>query len=156
MYRGENKEALVTPEMIDRYCDLVDTHGTDFWWSMSEEQILGGSNPEGLVKGKDILDVWFDSGLTWTHALPPAGDTGLRQSQVYLEGLDQFSGWFYSSLITGMALQVGEIFNFFDYLLISTSFPNGGEWNGYLFSVMAKWNYILKCGISHFMNAGKF
>ena len=111
MYRGENKEALVTPEMIDRYCDLVDTHGTDFWWSMSEDQILGGSNPEGLVKGKDILDVWFDSGLTWTHAVPTAGDTGLRQSQVYLEGLDQFSGWFYSSLITGMALQVREIIN---------------------------------------------
>ena len=117
--------------MIDRYCDLVDTHGTDFWWSMSEEQILGGSNPEGLVKGKDILDVWFDSGLTWTHAVPPAGDKGLRQSQVYLEGLDQFSGWFYSSLITGMALQVEESIHFFspffDYLLISTSFPNS-EW----------------------------
>ena len=49
-------------------------------------------------EGLDIMDIWLDSGLSWSAVLP-------AQADLYLEGLDQFSGWFYSSLLTSVALQ---------------------------------------------------
>ena len=107
----ENGTPVVSEELIERYCQLIDEHGPDFWWSMEEKEILEGLSTgmeSRLVKGRDILDVWFDSGLTWSHAIPPTKtdeSPALRQSKVYLEGLDQFSGWFYSSLMIGLALQ---------------------------------------------------
>lgn len=60
---------------------------------------LKGLNEQALdvVKGKDILDVWFDSGITWNAVLPQD-----KPADLYLEGLDQFSGWFYSSLLTSI------------------------------------------------------
>ena len=102
-----NDDVVINEELLDRYCSLIDKHGTDFWWTLSTEEILDTvdmENKSQLVKGTDILDVWFDSGMTWSSAIPE-GMNGLRQSHVYLEGLDQFSGWFYSSLLNGLALQ---------------------------------------------------
>ena len=49
------------------------------------------------------MDVWFDSGSTWNSVLESESDT--KVADLYLEGLDQFSGWFYSSLLTGIASQ---------------------------------------------------
>lgn len=104
-YDGRDK-AMVSPETVDHYCRLVDRHGTDFWWSLDGEtllpaeirQSLGLAPEEECRKSADTLDIWFDSGISW-HSVLPAG----RQADLYLEGLDQFSGWFYSSLLTGMA-----------------------------------------------------
>lgn len=99
-YHKETKEVLSTDKVIDRCCELNRSEGTDFWWNMSAQDILMGTgvNGEDYEKGGDILDVWFDSGITW-NTLPE------RPADLYLEGLDQFSGWFYSSLVTGMALE---------------------------------------------------
>lgn len=47
---------------------------------------------------KDIMDIWLDSGLSWSNVLES------KTADVYLEGLDQFTGWFQSSLMTSIAL----------------------------------------------------
>ncbi|TRY66923.1 hypothetical protein TCAL_08039 [Tigriopus californicus] len=99
-YHKESQEVLSNDEIIQRCCELNRSEGTDFWWKMSAKDILMGTgvNGDDYEKGGDILDVWFDSGITWS-TLPEV------PADLYLEGLDQFSGWFYSSLVTGMALQ---------------------------------------------------
>ena len=49
------------------------------------------------------MDIWFDSGISWSMILPNG------KANLYLEGYDQFSGWFQSSLITSIALQLSLI-----------------------------------------------
>jgi isoleucyl-tRNA synthetase len=44
------------------------------------------------------MDIWFDSGVSWNSVLPPG-----KQADFYLEGIDQFGGWFQSSLLTSVA-----------------------------------------------------
>lgn len=51
-----------------------------------------------LTRGRDILDIWFDSGVSWSVVL------GNRQANLYIEGVDQIRGWFQSSLLTSVAL----------------------------------------------------
>lgn len=46
------------------------------------------------------MDIWFDSGISWSAVLPEG-----QQADLYLEGSDQFNGWFQSSLITSVALR---------------------------------------------------
>ena len=77
----------------------------DFWWkcSMTElvpEEILKelNLNIDVLQKGEDIFDIWFDSGSTWQNVLPEG-----QLADLYLEGYDQFTGWFQSSLLTSIA-----------------------------------------------------
>ena len=57
-----------------------------------------------MREGLDIMDIWLDSGLSWACVLGEAGDSGPPRADLYIEGLDQFSGWFYSSLLTSVAL----------------------------------------------------
>ena len=45
------------------------------------------------------MDIWFDSGISWSTVLPD------RKANLYMEGMDQFTGWFQSSLLTSVALQ---------------------------------------------------
>ncbi|CAH0545879.1 unnamed protein product [Brassicogethes aeneus] len=63
-------------------------------------QELIPSENGGLEKGKDILDIWFDSGTTWSKVLD-----GRKVADLYLEGVDQFTGWFQSSLLTSVAIR---------------------------------------------------
>ncbi len=130
---------VVTRALVERYCSFIDTGGTDFWWSMDKEGILRGTDidPNSVEQGTDIMDVWFDSGISWSslvrnimrggfaktlalwnvglystvqyvplyYLLQEPTSGGKKQADLYLEGLDQLSGWFYSSLLTSMALQ---------------------------------------------------
>ena len=95
-------EIVISEELIQRYHNLLHTRGTSFWWELSLEEILAETsyNPEEHCReGLDIMDIWLDSGLSWSGVLGE-GET----ADVYCEGLDQFSGWFYSSLLTSVAL----------------------------------------------------
>ena len=86
-----------------RYHHLVDLHGASFWWTMNLAEILettSYSPSEFTRQGLDILDIWFDSGISWFAVL----GRERAPADLYLEGLDQFSGWFYSSLLTSIAL----------------------------------------------------
>ena len=108
VFYDENDNVIITDAIVERLCELTEKHGNiDFWWKMSAEEILDGLEGEfgdKLTKGQDILDVWFDSGMTW-NAVIPKGDNDDQVADLYLEGLDQFSGWFYSSLLTSLASQ---------------------------------------------------
>ncbi|GAA6059397.1 hypothetical protein JCM10212_003629 [Sporobolomyces blumeae] len=102
----------LTPSSIDHIISVFEANGgTDYWWKGSAEEFvepaeLEQSRTAGLEwrKGTDTLDVWFDSGCSWT-LLREAGVSSERGSlaDVYFEGSDQHRGWFQSSLLTRVA-----------------------------------------------------
>jgi len=106
-------EALTERKYLDRVVELFRRHTTDIWFDASEAELLGdgarcpkcGGNR--FRKGTDILDVWFDSGsshlgvLNETYGLPWPSD-------LYVEGPDQYRGWFQSSLLVGVGLKGGS------------------------------------------------
>ncbi len=100
-YDKKTGDVVMSDDLVERCCHLVDKHGTDFWWKLSDEDLLHdtGINYRDVMKSRDILDVWFDSGISWSCI----DEDGLRSADLYLEGLDQFSGWFYSSLMASVA-----------------------------------------------------
>ncbi|XP_007521378.1 isoleucine--tRNA ligase, mitochondrial [Erinaceus europaeus] len=102
-------EYLINSQTIDHITKLVEEHGSDIWWTLPPEQLLpkevlskvGGADDLEYVPGQDILDIWFDSGISWSHVLP--GNE--QRADLYLEGKDQLGGWFQSSLLTSVALK---------------------------------------------------
>jgi isoleucyl-tRNA synthetase len=91
--------------------DVVAQHDAAALWGLPVAQIFGQAPACGACggrdfrMGRDILDVWFDSGVSWRAALP-ARD-GAPPADLYLEGSDQHRGWFHSSLLTHAALEGG-------------------------------------------------
>lgn len=96
----------LSSEILSRITKLVNEEGSiDFWWSRTPEEILSKElldtleiDPDNLIKGNDIFDIWFDSGTSWSSVLGPT-----KIADLYLEGYDQFTGWFQSSLLTSVA-----------------------------------------------------
>lgn len=79
--------------------------GTDFWWQLPLSELLPSDiakevNLNDIEKSDDILDIWFDSGVSWSHVL-----SNNKVADLYLEGVDQFTGWFQSSLMTSVAIR---------------------------------------------------
>ena len=90
-----------TPELIERVADLVEKDGIDAWFDLDSRELLG-DQADRWRKVTDIMDVWFDSGVShhcvsrlWSEIRTPA--------DLYLEGSDQHRGWFQSSLLTSVA-----------------------------------------------------
>ena len=98
---------VATKELTDHVADLIEDHGADVWFERDIDELL----PEGTVcpecggdnfeKEEDILDVWFDSGVSWAAVLDRKLGIGDR-ADLYLEGSDQHRGWFQSSLMCGV------------------------------------------------------
>ena len=107
----------LTTSNIAHIISVLDAHGTgtDYWWEGAAEEFvepaeLARAQAEGRSwrKGTDTMDVWFDSGCSWTLlrelGLRPSGGPGdLPLADVYLEGSDQHRGWFQSSLLTAIS-----------------------------------------------------
>lgn len=101
-------EAIITPETIAHIQELFREHGSDVWFARDAAGLI----PPGLkcscgssefTKETDIMDVWFDSGSS--HEAVLKGEWNLRwPADMYLEGTDQYRGWFNSSLSTGVAV----------------------------------------------------
>ena len=100
---------IVTPETIAHVAGLFREHGSNIWFDKEARDLL----PEGFVcpkcgkahfsKETDIMDVWFDSGSTW--AAVAAERPYLKYpADLYLEGGDQYRGWFQSSMLTSIAV----------------------------------------------------
>lgn len=168
-YGKSDGTPVISRASIDHLKELFSKHGSDCWWKMGVDELLpsdvlnqlGVSGTEGLEKGSDILDIWFDSGVSWFCVLDEesrapitadeiavsgkysekatlkkedgfGGNSGVEElsggergrnegisdgvrwnergnvnkvADVYLEGLDQYGGWFMSSLLTSTALQ---------------------------------------------------
>ena len=88
-------------ELMRQVADRVENDGVDVWYSLDAAELLG-AEAEQYDKITDILDVWFDSGVTHEAVLPERGLP--KPADLYLEGSDQHRGWFQSSLLTGVAL----------------------------------------------------
>ncbi|XP_037298529.1 isoleucine--tRNA ligase, mitochondrial [Manduca sexta] len=99
-----NSDVIVHRSVIEKLCDLIETQGTDVWWTCDVKQLLTDDvikeyniENEDVCKGKDIMDIWLDSGLSWSTL-------GGRTADLYSEGVDQLTGWFQASLLTSLAL----------------------------------------------------
>ncbi|HEY5802465.1 MAG TPA: isoleucine--tRNA ligase [Lysobacter sp.] len=91
-------------ELMRKVADRVEREGADAWYAMTAEELLG-DDAAGYEKVTDILDVWFDSGVSHECVLAQRPQDGLRKpADLYLEGSDQHRGWFHSSLLTGVAM----------------------------------------------------
>jgi len=105
-------EVIVTDETIKHVADLFDKESSDAWVKYDEKDLLPKNfkcpkcKSENLKKEKDIMDVWFDSGITWKAVVEKRHqELGNIPVDLYLEGSDQHRGWFQSSLLTAMATE---------------------------------------------------
>ena len=108
IYCKECGKEYVTNEYIEKLKRIFKEKESNAWWDLTEKELM----PENakcencgchdFVKEKDIMDVWFDSGSTHQSVLV---DRGLPYpADLYLEGADQYRGWFQSSLLTSVAV----------------------------------------------------
>jgi isoleucyl-tRNA synthetase len=88
-------------ELMHAVADRVEQGGVDVWYTLDAAELLGAEAAD-YDKITDILDVWFDSGITHETVLVERG-LG-KPADLYLEGSDQHRGWFQSSLLTGVAI----------------------------------------------------
>ncbi|WP_240311135.1 isoleucine--tRNA ligase [Thermomonas haemolytica] len=88
-------------ELMRQVAERVEQAGIDAWYSLEPATLLG-EEADDYEKITDILDVWFDSGVTHEAVLAARG-LG-KPADLYIEGSDQHRGWFQSSLLTGVAI----------------------------------------------------
>jgi len=100
----------ITPELVNKVADHVAQHGIEYWDMATEQELLPENFKCPSCKGtdfkkeQDILDVWFDSGVSHFAVLYDSPDLAFP-ADMYLEGKDQHRGWFQSSLLTSMVIE---------------------------------------------------
>eukprot|EP00834_Sanchytrium_tribonematis_P000486 NODE_9_length_64580_cov_1.431941.p13 type:complete len:419 gc:universal NODE_9_length_64580_cov_1.431941:24484-23228(-) len=99
MYDKRNNKPYMTDDILDQIYRIIERQGPDSWFTLPVGEFL----PEKykylekyLTKEDDTMDVWFDSGVSWS--------TLNGQADVYIEGNDQFRGWFQSSMLLSVAI----------------------------------------------------
>ena len=109
IFYAEDDTPIVTPETIEHVAKIFEKEGSNAWYTHTAKELLpegftSEHSPNGeFTKEKDILDVWFDSGSSWSGVMEKRD--GLHYpADLYLEGSDQYRGWFNSSLITSVAV----------------------------------------------------
>ncbi|MCW6652226.1 isoleucine--tRNA ligase [Aerococcaceae bacterium NML210727] len=108
IFYAENGEPIMTPETIEHVAQLFEQHGSNIWFEREAKELLPeGFTHEGSPNGKftkenDIMDVWFDSGTSYAGVLQTREDLSFP-ADLYLEGSDQYRGWFNSSFTTSVA-----------------------------------------------------
>ncbi|UGB32593.1 isoleucine--tRNA ligase [Metabacillus sp. B2-18] len=109
VFYAENGEPIITDETIEHVSNLFRDYGSNIWFEREAKDLLpDGFSHEGSPNGKftkenDIMDVWFDSGSSHQAVLLEREDLQ-RPADLYLEGSDQYRGWFNSSLSTAVAV----------------------------------------------------
>ena len=104
----EDNTPIIDKDVFNHIEKLIRENGSNIWYKLSEKELLpegytNSHSPNGIFrKEKDIMDVWFDSGSSWNGVL---NERGLKYpADLYLEGSDQYRGWFNSSLILSLAV----------------------------------------------------
>ncbi|TLG76612.1 isoleucine--tRNA ligase [Culicoidibacter larvae] len=106
IFYAENKQPILDAELMNHIAELFRQHGSNVWFEREAKDLLpeGYTHPDSpngvFTKETDIMDVWFDSGTSY-NVIERAGLS--YPADIYLEGSDQYRGWFNSSLITGVA-----------------------------------------------------
>ncbi len=107
IYCADCKKPIVNDETIKAISGLFRAEGSDAWWLKDTSEFI----PESVkcecgcgkfTKEYDIMDVWFDSGVSHTSVLDEYEQLKSAPADLYLEGADQYRGWFQSSLLTSV------------------------------------------------------
>jgi isoleucyl-tRNA synthetase len=99
------RTVLADPKVIEHIAGLIESNGADVWFERSAAELLptGTACPQcsgtSFEKERDILDVWFESGVSYAAVLKPRK---WWPADLYLEGSDQHRGWFHSALLAGV------------------------------------------------------
>lgn len=110
-YCSKCSEPKINETVIESVAKVFEAEGSDSWWKKSASEFLGeqakcdacGSEEE-FEKETDIMDVWFDSGVTHASVVDAREELRGTPCELYLEGSDQHRGWFQSSLLTSVAV----------------------------------------------------
>ncbi len=108
-FYAEDGTSILDPEVIRHVAKLFGKSGSNIWFTSEAKDLLPSGyqhpgSPNGIfTKETDIMDVWFDSGTSYLGGVEPFG---LKREDIdlYLEGSDQYRGWFNSSLSTSVAM----------------------------------------------------
>jgi isoleucyl-tRNA synthetase len=99
------KDFLLDEHTLTHIQEIFAKHGSDAWWTMDEKDLLPDiykDQAHDWKKGTDTMDVWFDSGSSWSGVTSARNELAYP-ADLYLEGSDQHRGWFQSSLLTSVA-----------------------------------------------------
>ena len=109
VFYAENGEAILDNTLIEHVAKIFEEEGSNVWFYKDAKELLpegythpGSPNGE-FTKEMDIMDVWFDSGTSHQGCCALRDDL-TYPADLYLEGSDQYRGWFNSSLITSVAI----------------------------------------------------
>ncbi|KAI9802746.1 MAG: hypothetical protein M1825_002768 [Sarcosagium campestre] len=109
LYDKETSMAHLSESSVRHIMSVIEERGTDAWWTDDEydpawvpPELQEQSRPSVYRRGRDTMDVWFDSGTSWSQLSPRQGQP---PADVFVEGTDQHRGWFQSSLLTYVAHQ---------------------------------------------------
>jgi len=109
VFYGEDQTPIITDETIQNVVKLFREHGSNIWFEWEAKDLLPDGftsehSPNGtFTKEMDIMDVWFDSGSSHQGVLEDHPEL-VRPADLYLEGSDQYRGWFNSSISTAVAV----------------------------------------------------
>ncbi len=109
VFYGEDGSSIINDETIEHVSALFREHGSNIWFEREAKDLLPKgfthpSSPNGtFTKEVDIMDVWFDSGSSHQSVLEARSELS-RPADLYMEGSDQYRGWFNSSLSTAVAV----------------------------------------------------
>jgi isoleucyl-tRNA synthetase len=108
VYCRKCNHAILTQELCDHAAAIFEKEGSDSWYIRSLEELIptsltcSGCGGRDFSREEDILDVWFDSGVSWAAIVETDPRLGGR-ADLYLEGSDQHRGWFHTALLTSLA-----------------------------------------------------
>ena len=112
-------QCLLTPDSVRAVAATIGAHGSDAWFEMTPRELLGNYDvakdsavkdpsafpPDELTAGRDIFDVWFESGSSWYAVAERRNLVEAIPVDLYLEGSDQHRGWFQLSLLPALGAQ---------------------------------------------------
>lgn len=108
IFYAEDGTAILELDVINHVADIIEKHGSNVWFDWDAKDLLPEgythpASPNGeFTKETDIMDVWFDSGTSWAGVVLNKEDYNFPVD-MYLEGSDQYRGWFNSSFTTAVA-----------------------------------------------------
>lgn len=129
-FNEANGKEIFNKEILARVVEIVKKEGTAAWLKYTAEELIGEElmekyelNGLELRKETNIMDVWFDSGVSHRAVLETRGDLLHRPADMYLEGSDQHRGWFQTSLLTSIGSTHDAPFK----KILTHGFVNDGE-----------------------------
>lgn len=110
------ERAVLDTDSLDHILGVLKEKGVEYWWDGPVEEFVpptlqqdGAPVNEIWRKGTDTMDVWFDSGSSWSMLRDLAGQESREfYADVCLEGSDQHRGWFQSQLLTAVGSAAGN------------------------------------------------